>query len=528
MKVRNLVLFGFVLSALNYLALQAREEKRLNDLDELKNVDLEQLRKQVGDRLQIMVSEFGTAVNSIVNIGSEAFDRYMLDMQKNEDDLKETKVEKKNVVDSNNDDLNNLMAYIKEAFDKSKQEDLISEEKEEISEEENKIIKNDDEETLATTSNGQQEESSESTQEPNKEVAEDEDRLEKSSEEEAEVEEVDVEETSSNEFNDNNIEEITQEEIKQKEDIKEENGSINSEVEVSSCEKENVEKTDESYLPPLKDAEQEKMLADLRELLAEEKPAELTKENDLNSYRDEIASSLKEKDEIADELSNVEENSKPENDSDNEATSVDFDELFSSIFNDEDKQESDENVATETKPQEEEKSEVDTYIDNLISDLSSSSDDIAKEEQPSGDFEFVPQETKDEESVTDIKENNESSNEHIYKQINELYPYLHHDFIVTVYELKETIAENYPLNKHVVVLHRINFKELDDLRQFVEIVSNHGYSVNVDEKKMIVDCFRRYLNTDGKILNNIFEIANQAGLLRGIYEGYWIDIEKDN
>ena len=52
---------------------------------------------------------------------------------------------------------------------------------------------------------------------------------------------------------------------------------------------------------------------------------------------------------------------------------------------------------------------------------------------------------------------------------------------------------------------------------------NHDYRVNVDENKMIVDIFKDMINTDGKILTNIFEIANQARVLDGNYEGYRVE-----
>ena len=64
-------------------------------------------------------------------------------------------------------------------------------------------------------------------------------------------------------------------------------------------------------------------------------------------------------------------------------------------------------------------------------------------------------------------------------------------------------------------------------KPFVELASNNGYNVNVDENQMIVDIFRCYVNTDGRILTNIFEIANRARLLDGYYEGYRIDVEKE-
>ena len=77
----------------------------------------------------------------------------------------------------------------------------------------------------------------------------------------------------------------------------------------------------------------------------------------------------------------------------------------------------------------------------------------------------------------------------------------------------------------VIVLHRLSFSDLKDLYLFTDIVINHDYRVNVDEKKMIVDILKEFRNTDGKILTNIFEVANQAKVLNGEYEGYHIEVE---
>ena len=51
--------------------------------------------------------------------------------------------------------------------------------------------------------------------------------------------------------------------------------------------------------------------------------------------------------------------------------------------------------------------------------------------------------------------------------------------------------------------------------------------INADEKKMIVDAFRQHINTDGKIITSIFEVANQSALLSGEYEGYRVLFEDD-
>ena len=91
--------------------------------------------------------------------------------------------------------------------------------------------------------------------------------------------------------------------------------------------------------------------------------------------------------------------------------------------------------------------------------------------------------------------------------------------------MKGSIAYEYPEDKHIIILHRLKFGELEGLRNFVEVMMSHDYLVNVDEKKMIVDVFKDYTNTDGLILANIFEVASQAKLLGGDYEGYKVILE---
>lgn len=163
-----------------------------------------------------------------------------------------------------------------------------------------------------------------------------------------------------------------------------------------------------------------------------------------------------------------------------EVTNDEIDEIFSEI------------IDQENEPEEEVSDE---YLESLLNDLK----DVLPEVK--------------EEPVKDV-----------YGQINELYPYLSRNFVRAVYDLKEAIAAEYPLDANVLILHRLSFEDLDDLRQFTEIVLHHDYRVNVDEKQMIVDIFKECKNTDGKILTNIFEIANQAKLLNGGYEGYRVEV----
>ena len=137
--------------------------------------------------------------------------------------------------------------------------------------------------------------------------------------------------------------------------------------------------------------------------------------------------------------------------------------------------------------------------------------------------------TNNEYEVDDFKNKQERINElnkKIYDSIVALYPYLSNGFIKGVYELKESFASDYEEGQKIIILHRLVFTDLEGLRQFVDVMMSHEYFVNVDEKQMIVDTFKEHVNSDGKILADIFEIANQAKLLTGEYDGYRI-IEVD-
>ena len=96
-----------------------------------------------------------------------------------------------------------------------------------------------------------------------------------------------------------------------------------------------------------------------------------------------------------------------------------------------------------------------------------------------------------------------------------------------VYFLKDSIIQDYPLNVKIIILHRIQFKEVESLRQFVEIALNHNFAINADENKLIVDAFKQYINVDGKIITSIFEVANQSALLGADYIGYRVLFEEE-
>ncbi len=191
----------------------------------------------------------------------------------------------------------------------------------------------------------------------------------------------------------------------------------------------------------------------------------------------------------------------------------------------------DETIALDENGQEVDMSEVfkdekadNDEIDKIFSEIlrqEDLSDEKVEEKENAEDayLDELAEELKDALEVDEVEEDKD-----IYSKISELYPYLSLNFIRAVYDLKESLANEYPYDRYVLLLHRISFVTIDELRQFTEIVLDHDYQINVDEGKMIVDVIKEFINEDGKILANIFEIANQARLLNGEYEGYRVDI----
>ena len=318
--------------------------------------------------------------------------------------------------------------------------------------------------------------------------------------------------------------------------------------ELDSDECEN-EKESEAFKEPVLSEENE----------AVSQPLEVEKTEDLISEIEELMASLDAKDETSEEetldepvLENeteVAEEETVDKTADNEALIdkelEDFDEedylakikeaIDSTIALDENGEVAD---MSEVLNEEDERKEITRdEIDEIFSEILKQEGLMSEEENSEEPEEVEPEEMPEEEYLDELKEDlkeeleekaqeeivTEAPEADIYAKINELYPYLSRGFVRAVYDLKESIANEYPLDQRIVILHRLSFKDINHLRQFSDIVLNHDYRVNVDENKMIVDIFKDMINTDGKILTNIFEIANQARVLDGNYEGYRVE-----
>lgn len=250
------------------------------------------------------------------------------------------------------------------------------------------------------------------------------------------------------------------------------------------------------------------------ELVANELPTDHTDNHELDSIFLEI-------------VANEEKNGKKSYEADNPQRLAD--EIINQNNNEEiisDKINVEENLVEEIE-------KTDDFLSKIIENPAIDVDDtsLAVEEEPAEEDEYVSsliedlrkQMLEDENKKKQIKEEMSA----IYKRIHDIFPYLPESFVIAAYDMKDYLASKYPLGIQIIVLHRLSFKSIENLRQFVEICLNHDYQINADESQLIVDVFRQQENTQGRILNEIFEIANQAYLLDGVYEGYRIIINNE-
>lgn len=110
----------------------------------------------------------------------------------------------------------------------------------------------------------------------------------------------------------------------------------------------------------------------------------------------------------------------------------------------------------------------------------------------------------------------------IMNDIKRLYPNLEEAFINEYYRLKDAINNENPVDKEGVMLHRLSFGNKDNLRAFADHMIEEGIMVNINENKLIADVIRPIITKNGKVMAEIFKVANSAAAYRGFYVGYLV------
>lgn len=129
-------------------------------------------------------------------------------------------------------------------------------------------------------------------------------------------------------------------------------------------------------------------------------------------------------------------------------------------------------------------------------------------------------ETEESEEVPDEKVEEEISDE--IKEVASIYPYLSTSFVAEQFARNDVFNEKYPEDTLVTISHKARFSHLDEKEQFCFIAKDNEYEVEeLSEKEVLVK--KKMYSTDGAILSDIYNVANQVNCLNGTYEGYQID-----
>ena len=129
------------------------------------------------------------------------------------------------------------------------------------------------------------------------------------------------------------------------------------------------------------------------------------------------------------------------------------------------------------------------------------------------------------EDVSDEEGENEGKEEEVSEEVKEIaaiYPYLSLSFITEQFARNDAFNAEYPEDTLVAISHKARFSHLEEKEQFLEIAKENGYDVEELNAKEIVVAKKLY-STDGAILSDIYNVANQVNCLNGTYEGYKID-----
>ncbi len=129
--------------------------------------------------------------------------------------------------------------------------------------------------------------------------------------------------------------------------------------------------------------------------------------------------------------------------------------------------------------------------------------------------------TEENEDVEEKKEEVEEVSDEV-KEVASIYPYLSTSFVAEQFARNDVFNEKYPEDTLVTISHKARFSHLDEKEQFCSIAKENEYEVEeLTEKEVLVK--KKMYSTDGAILSDIYNVANQVNCLNGTYEGYQID-----
>lgn len=107
-------------------------------------------------------------------------------------------------------------------------------------------------------------------------------------------------------------------------------------------------------------------------------------------------------------------------------------------------------------------------------------------------------------------------------EIAKIYPYLDTEFIAEQFARNDAFVKEYPEDTLVSISHKAKFVDAWTLQEYTKIAQENGYEATaLSETENIIT--KKMFATDGAILSDIYNVANQVACLKGTYEGYKID-----
>lgn len=107
-------------------------------------------------------------------------------------------------------------------------------------------------------------------------------------------------------------------------------------------------------------------------------------------------------------------------------------------------------------------------------------------------------------------------------EISGIYPFLSKKFINKVYAQNDKLNEDYPAETLVEIKHFASFGDDSDVNHFVRLMSSNGHEVVTSEDGKDVVLTKKFYSEHGKLISEIFNVANQVNNLGGLYTGYEI------
>ena len=144
-----------------------------------------------------------------------------------------------------------------------------------------------------------------------------------------------------------------------------------------------------------------------------------------------------------------------------------------------------------------------------------------EDEEEESEVRFIS--LKDEDEVKEEGEEKKEEYSEEVLEIAELYPYLDVKFIAEQFGRNGAFNEQYPEDSLITISHKAKFDDTQTMNSFVKIGEDNGYGSEIlNETEVKIS--RKMFTEDGAILSDIFNVANQVACLKGVYEGYNIEL----